>query len=251
MIKLNGKTVIIGKFPNKECNLPIQEMIINSYNRIDWMFESDTEFFYLALLKDYLDSQITKSEICIHYMPHSRMDRNNGIYAFSLKTACKLVNAMNFEIVRVIEPHSDVTPALLDNSFPYEWCMEMVDSVVESCNAVSLFFPDAGAAKRYGTRYPYAIGNKLRDFETGNITSFDLTGEVGKVVLIVDDLCSRGGTFVHSAKLLQENGAEEIYLLVAHCETTVYKGELFKHIDHLYTGNHNQGIVASDCITLL
>ena len=38
----------------------------------------------------------------------------------------------------------------------------------------------------------------------------------GSRVLIVDDLCSRGGTFYHSAKKLKELGAKEIYLYISH-----------------------------------
>ena len=45
-------------------------------------------------------------------------------------------------------------------------------------------------------------------------------------VLIIDDICSRGGTFLHSAKKLKECGAWDIYLYVTHCENTILDGEL-------------------------
>lgn len=47
-------------------------------------------------------------------------------------------------------------------------------------------------------------------------------------MLIIDDICSKGGTFYHSAKKLKELGANKIYLYVSHCENTIYAGELLK-----------------------
>lgn len=59
----------------------------------------------------------------------------------------------------------------------------------------------------------------------------------GKNVLIVDDICSKGGTFYHSAKALKAAGANDVYLYVTHCENTIFKGELINSdlIKHIYT----------------
>lgn len=70
----------------------------------------------------------------------------------------------------------------------------------------------------------------------------DLSGEIdqlpGKDILIVDDICSKGGTFYYSAKKLKEAGVGKIYLYVTHCENTIYEGELLKNnglIEKIYT----------------
>ena len=47
-------------------------------------------------------------------------------------------------------------------------------------------------------------------------------------MLIVDDICSRGGTFYHSAQKLKEAGASDIFLYITHCENTILEGELIK-----------------------
>jgi ribose-phosphate pyrophosphokinase len=62
-------------------------------------------------------------------------------------------------------------------------------------------------------------------------------GIAGKDVIIIDDICSRGGTFYHSAKALKEAGAANIYLYVTHCENTIHEGELLNSdlIKHIYT----------------
>jgi ribose-phosphate pyrophosphokinase len=106
-----------------------------------------------------------------------------------------------------------------------------------------MFYPDSGAMKRYSgmVNLPYAFGIKRRNWETGVIEGLDVAGAVdqiaGKDILIVDDICSRGGTFYHSAKKLKELGANKIYLYVSHCENTILEGELLDSglIEKVYT----------------
>ena len=61
----------------------------------------------------------------------------------------------------------------------------------------------------------------------------------GSTVLIVDDICSRGGTFYHSAKALKALGAGEIYLYISHCENSILEGEILTSglIDRVFTTN--------------
>ena len=79
-------------------------------------------------------------------------------------------------------------------------------------NQFMLFYPDEGAMKRYSgmINKPYAFGIKDRDWYTGAIKGLEVSGSTDLIknnnVLIVDDICSRGGTFYHSAKKLKELG---------------------------------------------
>ena len=57
-------------------------------------------------------------------------------------------------------------------------------------------------------------------------------------VLIVDDICSHGGTFFHAAKALKAAGAESVSLYVTNLERTVILGEMANTdglVDHIYT----------------
>lgn len=58
-----------------------------------------------------------------------------------------------------------------------------------------------------------------------------------KNILIVDDICSKGGTFYHSAQALKDAGAADIYLFITHCEDSIFKGSLLESglIKHIYT----------------
>ena len=109
-----------------------------------------------------------------------------------------------------------------------------------------LFFPDEGSMKRYSSEIdflPYAFGIKKRDWKTGQIQGLQLVnGELvkGKNVLIIDDICSRGGTFFHAAKALKEAGANKIYLYISHAERTMTDGDMYIDpdlVEHIYTTN--------------
>jgi ribose-phosphate pyrophosphokinase len=96
--------------------------------------------------------------------------------------------------------------------------------------------------KRYSDKspLPYAFGMKKRDWTTGKILGLDIINAENvkdKNVLIVDDICSRGGTFYHSAKALIEAGAKSVSLYVTHLEDTVTIGDLPESglIKHIYT----------------
>jgi ribose-phosphate pyrophosphokinase len=120
-----------------------------------------------------------------------------------------------------------------------------MDQTTKKEYSLTMFYPDEGAMKRYAGMFnlPYAFGIKKRNWETGQIEGLDVAGAVdeisGRDILIVDDICSRGGTFYHSAKKLKELGARDIYLYVSHCENTILEGELLKDdlIKKVYTTN--------------
>lgn len=61
------------------------------------------------------------------------------------------------------------------------------------------------------------------------------------IAIIVDDLCSKGGTFVTTAKALKEKGINEISLVVTHCANTIFNGELL-------TTNYIEQIITTDSI---
>lgn len=253
MIKVNGEEVKFERFPNGETKL-IEDSIIESiglmFPRVVFKYESDEDLIKLMFVKNYLDSvsgRFTKdgATLIIYYMPYSRMDRSENNSAFTLKYVTNFINSLEFGKVIVIEPHSDVTPALLNNVEPKYINFDLLPRVMEEVGFDKeedfIMFPDAGASKRYkdieGVKH-VLTGHKHRDFKTGKITDFELVGEFdgeGDKVIIVDDLSSYGGTFVHSAKALREEGFEEIYLLVAHAEWNIFRGELFNHVDKVFT----------------
>ena len=214
--------------------------------RITWRYENDSELFALICLRNhYVDKEVF---LDMPYLPNARMDRvKNKEDIFTLKIFCSVINSLNFSRVWVLDAHSNVSVALLNNvtnNFPYEPIGNAICSVKDkhSYQDFLMFYPDEGAMKRYSEKFhqPYAFGIKKRNWEDGKILGLDIVNKElvkGANVLIVDDICSKGTTFYYSALALKEAGAKSISLYITHCENTILEGEIFKCglIDNVYT----------------
>lgn len=258
MLKLNGKAVPFGMFPNLEIKMDekfIRENVrVKMMNLITFKFETNKDLIHLMFLKRFMDAILPKhAEVILQiaYMPYSRMDRSEGGSAFTLKYVADFINLMNFDTVHVVEPHSDVSIALLDRAVADYPTVELLSKVMEMVEYDKskdyLVYPDAGAQKRYGkvTGFPFLTANKKRNFETGKIESIEVDSSLMGMLhkdakaIILDDLCSRGGTFIGTAEKLKGLGFKEIYLLVAHTEQAIYSGDILKTdlIDKVFTTN--------------
>ena len=223
---------------------------------IDWYYENDSEILALYCIRaKLLEANVAYVYLRMPYVPNARMDRvkaNDDV--FTLKYFCDLINSMQFDNVEILDPHSSVTPALLHRCtviYPRRFILHALSDIHDP--DIAVFFPDEGSMKRYSEniQYPYGFAVKKRDWSTGKILGLQVIGGenlAGKNVLIIDDICSRGGTFFHSAKALKEAGVKDIYLYVTHCENTILGGELLygdlvRHVyttDSIFTGHHNK-----------
>ena len=239
MIIHNGNVVKQDKFPDGTLLMKYGEGYYPNDNIIEWDYENDGELFTLICLVNHIRVGKPRAYInlVLPYIPHARMDRVKGYEdVFTLKYFCEVINSLNFESVTVVDAHSNVSLGLLNRVReikPWAYIEKAIAEIPVERELVA-FYPDEGAMKRYsgGICLPFAFGIKRRDWETGKIEGLDLSGNVeainGADVLIIDDICSRGGTFYHSALRLKEAGAANIYLYVSHCENTVHEGELLK-----------------------
>lgn len=230
---------------------------------ITWLYDNDGELFQLIALTQHLKAKGIEVHLKMPYVPNARMDRVKGQdEVFTLKYFAKVINWLGFKSVTICNPHSTVSEALFDRVIvDFDCVKEDVMNIlfglpdVTRFNADVLFFPDAGALKRYGDLFkeldiPFAYGEKNRDWKTGNILGLNVISNgvdlTGKKVLIIDDISSKGGTFFHSANALKKDlGVNEIALYVTHCENTILDGELVKEtspIDRIYTTNSILGV---------
>ncbi|MBP1308814.1 ribose-phosphate pyrophosphokinase [Paenibacillus sp. 1182] len=257
MILMNGIPVHFTTFPNGETKVDGSQIagLLRSVGnlRVDLTlkFEDDGDLIKLLFVKEFMDELGLSASLLITYMPYSRMDRQEGNSVFTLKSVARFINQMKFDSVTIIEPHSDVTPALVDRSrilYPTLTLLKKVLKLIEfDPNKDYIYFPDAGAAKRYGKGkelkgFKQLVGHKSRDFETGKLEKLEIVGDVDRKdykVLIIDDLCSFGGTFSWGSEKLREKGAFEVYLLVTHCEESIYQKGLLDSglIQKVFTTN--------------
>lgn len=247
MIKINDIIISQDHFPDNTLMLKFdkefQSVFVNKAINYEWIYEDDSELFTLICLRRHLE-RYKRHVLFLPYVAHARMDRvKSEKDVFTLKYFCEIINSLNFEEVVVRDPHSNVSTALL-NRVRCEDMHYWIERALEQVNEENLvlFFPDEGAMKRYSdlAKYPYAFGVKKRDWETGKIQGLALVhGDIvkDKRVLIIDDICSFGGTFLHAARALREAGAAEVYLYVTHLESNVLKGEMYSSglINKIYT----------------
>lgn len=209
-----------------------------------WHYENDSELFTVICLA----KKFNLLDLYLPYIPHARMDRvKNTTDVFTLKYFAEIINSLGFYKIRVLDPHSNVSAALINGieiESPQKCIEIIIEKLSENNKTPLIFYPDSGAMKRYSEmiKLPYAFGIKNRDWLTGEILNLDVVGAekvIGQDILIVDDICSKGGTFLHSAKKLKELGANKIYLYVTHCENTILDGDLLTNglIERVFTTN--------------
>lgn len=252
MIWLNKKELHFSQFPNGESNVYAEDFkhLVKSSNTIHFKYESDQDLIHLMFVKKHLDTFVVDyTNLIIFYMPYSRMDRSEKGSVFTLKYVAEFINELGFCKVTTIEPHSDVTPAVFKNARSYMINEDLLPKVMDEVGFDKdddyLVYPDAGAQKRYAKMFDghTLVAHKDRDFATGRIKSLELMGDkdanlTGRTAIIVDDLSSYGGTFLLTAAQLKARGFSKVYLLVAHAETSIFKGNLFdadSPIDKIFT----------------
>ena len=256
MLKLNGAPVKFGKYPNGESYLSLEELnnhiiektLANIQNVITLIYENNEDLIHLYFLVDTLGSMgLHNNHLYVTYLPYSRMDRVNSVYSVTLQAIIKFIDSMGFFKVTIREPHSDESMKMV-NSVKDSWCADHILNVMKRFHYDSVFFPDWGATLRWkdcdlvkkleDSGYTYAWGGKKRDFLSGKlIEGCEIKrGDIGVRVLIIDDICSRGGTFINVAKAIGKK-KEDIGLLVSYCEPNVFTGQLFDYVGMLYIPN--------------
>lgn len=237
-------------FPGGEVQVSI-DLLADGLLRvvIDADLRSSDDVMSLLMLTDAIRRQVpaTPIDLNLPYVPYARQDRvcNPG-EALAAKVFCQLINAQGYATVTILDPHSDVVPALLD-------CVRVVDASVplrsvvdraEFANGITLLAPDAGARKRVlGLAKKLGIesvvfAEKVRCTKTGAITGVSVPDNLpDQPVLVVDDICDGGRTFLELAAVLRKVSAQPLYLYVTHGIFSKGVEALLKDYERLYTTN--------------
>lgn len=194
------------------------------------------------------------------YVPYARQDRvaNDG-EAHGIRVFCDLINAQKYATVVVQDPHSDVVGALLNN-LTIDDSMGAVEEVLRRVaekhdTLPVLVSPDAGARKRtlklsHHFKLDAVFADKQRDTRTLEILRTEIHGALPDApLLIVDDICDGGRTFIDLAKAIRAKEAEEqltdagkaqrpLYLYVTHGIFSYGLTVLTKYFEGIYTRNN-------------
>ena len=209
------------------------------------------EVMRLFMLTDALRRQFfnAKLSLVLGYIPYARQDRVCNVGdSLSIAVFARLINAQNYEQVTLIDPHSDVSPALFERTVVESQALVFENHFNalfnwENENRI-LVAPDAGAAKKAaviaaGGKFSnvlYAVKN--RNLATGEITELSLTGDVlDKDVVVVDDIGDGMGTFVQLGNVLRAKGVKSLTLIITHGIFTKGHKVVTDIYDRVYTTN--------------
>ena len=235
MISVNGVKIEPTIFPDNTSQVwKLPDSVIDFCKdkkviEILWEFDNEAEFMNVVQLKTLLSFLNDEAYFRLHmpYLPYARQDKhiaNDATFAL-IPFACLL--EVIFDSIKVFDPHSK---EIIESCFGREnvEIVEPADEIayaVNDCCADMICYPDKGAAKRYSIGMPKIVLDKTRDQITGNVTGMVIDEEASSVtpsevnqahVLIVDDLCDGGRTFVEAAKILLEAGADRVFLYISH-----------------------------------
>lgn len=154
-------------------------------------------------------------ELLLPYMPHSRGDRRFVLGgSFGLQMYHTIVQRPVM-CINTIDGHSNVETAITNHTvIPEILAVSAHYLTPEYGGHLNLLFPDKGAADRYrgvlaadprGLLVSAFYGTKERSALTGKFVGFKIPDiDNPGPVLIIDDLCDGGGTFVGVGRLLVE-----------------------------------------------
>lgn len=221
--------------------------------KITMDFKSNSDMFDLALLVDAVRHHYgpdTNIALDMPYLPYARQDRvcNKG-ESLSVKVVATLINSLNFTRVYCQDIHSNVGEALINN-LTHIKLASCANDVVKFCKPemTALVSPDAGAEKKvfdFAKEVGYTSiirASKVRNVATGKIERTTIIDEISmQDMLIVDDICDGGRTFIELAKAIRAedfgNEGQKINLYVTHgifsAGLEVFEG----FIDKIYVHN--------------
>lgn len=246
----------IFKFNDGEPHIKFTEEIShkNEYIIIARITNSD-ELLIVLQVGDILERHGVNYSLYLTYLMGMRMDRVmtfNEAYSLNIiSNILKLIHPVN---IYIFEPHSQKTLDLLNaKTFNALHCdknyTRFTDDILDNKHIVKCY-PDHGAWQRYGreinvSKSNYIILDKKRDINTGNIIgmkeSSTYTSPENKPIegiIIIDDLCDGGRTFIEAKKLLNElYPGLPVYIFVKHMVNIGGLENLMNNFDHVYITN--------------
>lgn len=203
----------------------------------------------------------SKTTLILPYFPAARQDRVCNVgEPLTVKIFADMINGCGFHAVHILSPHSEVTPALLNNVVVHDE-LQFAKHIIQQDQTNTVFnivCPDAGAGKRVGkiatflaNEFPLFTFNlirceKVRDVKDGSLKEFFVQAEdlEGRHTIIFDDVVAYGGTFVSLAKELKNKKAGRLSIFTAHADCEAGLNNLSEVFDGVYTTNSKSDYTA-------
>lgn len=221
MITINGIPIHVTQFPDGTSQVwKLQPEQLVGPAVVRWEFGAEAEVMQLAQLALLLRETGVTARLELGYLPYARQDKAVANDAtFALRAFAPMLNAMQWEMVTLYDPHSAVAEELIHPSQAVYFAHSAVLAMRQTDSDL-ICFPDAGALAKYKPLFwgiPSVSAEKIRDPSTGRVSTGAIQGGVlDQRVMIVDDICDGGATFIGLAAKLREAGAKDVFLFVSH-----------------------------------
>jgi len=233
-IRIADKVIIpdIMIFPGGEVKVNIGEQPTYFQATIlAHLFNSDDVMTLVMLVDALREVGVTKIRLTMPYLPYARQDRVcNAGESFSLRAFARIINSLKFASVGVFDVHSRVAHNHIDRLINIHQAEIMITNaavvnwLAHDPSMTYIVAPDKGSvdkakavAKAFDCR-GVIFAEKERDLTTGKIIRTfvkDLPSDVHDCrLLVVDDICDGGRTFVELGKVLPY--CKDLSLYVTH-----------------------------------
>jgi ribose-phosphate pyrophosphokinase len=267
----------ISRFPDGQQTLDIVTSHLNSESLFKWAHLNREVVQIKSHLNSFKDLEliicanqalincgVEHVELYVPYFLGARSDRQFqvGGVNYLKQVICPIINSQNFASVTVLDPHSDVLEACLNNYRKHDnhdlvkWALTLIDNKDGAQDRICLVSPDAGAYKKiFDVAKKFKItnvvtANKVRDLVSGDIISTQVPlspHDADKTFVIIDDICDGGRTFIELAKAIKKTRSlsssvhpdnyGKIYLIVTHGIFSARYSQLSEHIDGIFCTN--------------
>lgn len=218
----------ITTFPDNENRVRVIEDVVDQDVIIVQSTGITPNLFYieLFLIIDSLKRSGARTiTLVVPYLGYQRQDHifRDG-EAVSLEVIINILESLGVTKVISLDLHSVRIPELFQVPVVHLSAIPLFAEEIKKMNPSDtvLVSPDMGGIARIKklseslNNMPYVSIVKDRDLATGNIESTTINGDIKKTAIIVDDVISTGGTIVAAAKLLEERGVENVYVMATH-----------------------------------
>lgn len=260
----------VSKYPDGQQSISIdlpdtdlhEKITVSITSRLNSFRDLEVIIAANQALKEF--SYVENVKLNVPYFLGARSDRKfeAGTSNYLKTVICPIINAQNFSRVTVLDPHSDVLEACLNNYHKHnnhrlvKDALSKIDNRDGAQDRICLVSPDAGAYKKiFDVAKEFRIekiitASKVRDLKTGKILRTEipvLDQHADLKYVIIDDICDGGRTFIELAKAIKgSRPTAKVYLVVTHGIFSAGFKELNQYFEGIYTTNSYRDVADNE-----
>lgn len=192
---------------------------------IQWDYSSDEEFLSVCQLADLIMECVDNVYLTLYcpFLPYGRQDKDiTNNTCFGLHTFVYLVNCF-FDKIKTVDIHN---PSFFNDEFKTITLENIsaepnIQKIIDQNEYNVILYPDKGASGRYTqlSAKEIVVADKIRNQLTGEIEGIEIAHPnllTGQKVLVVDDICDGGRTFIELAVVAKKYMPASLSLWTTH-----------------------------------